>query len=132
VQQQQALQEIVPIGSSRDEAKERLTKAGIEFTTAPGESMYYCSIWQRPDGTRWHLNVAMLFDGENRMYRMREADTVTLSGSGEPTDIWGESVRRRNGGGDDSSQGNEQGRPVTEATDDSIRTAFPGRNSAGR
>src|SRR4029453_841912 len=58
--QQQAVLEVVPRGTPRDDAGRRLKAAGIEYTAGGNGSIYYLSLWQRPDGTRWHINVALL------------------------------------------------------------------------
>lgn len=123
-QQQQAIQEIVPLGTPREQAAERLTKAGIEFTTAAGDSMYYCSTWKRSDGTRWHLNVAMLFDQENKLYRLREADTVAFRETGKSTDGSGGQPQWRSWQSD-QMRGARDAADTT--TDEPIRSAFPGR-----
>lgn len=83
-QQQQAVGEIVPVGTSRNLAAQRLSAAGIEFTTAAGDSIYYCAAWKRPDGTRWHMNVALLFDGENKLYQLREANSTSVPATTGP------------------------------------------------
>lgn len=83
-EQQQAIREIVPLGTSRVQVAERLAKAGIEFTKAAGDSIYYCAAWQRPEGTQWHMNVALLFDREDKLYQVREANTLTLRDTDPP------------------------------------------------
>jgi hypothetical protein len=76
-QQQQAVLEIVPRGTSRVEVERRLRKAGIEFSPGQKNSIYYLGLWNRPDGQRWHINVALLFDNEGRLYQTRPADSAT-------------------------------------------------------
>lgn len=76
-EQQQALLAIVPHGTARDEARQRLQQAGIEFSTGQSQSVYYCTLWNRPDGGRWQLDVALLFDADGRLYATRRGDSET-------------------------------------------------------
>lgn len=114
-EQQQAMRKIVPIGTSREQAADRLTKEGIEFTTGAGDSIYYCSTWKRPDGTRWHMNVAMLFDRENKLYQFREANSVAF----RDTDSLPESTNRtsRNGHAQNSHASTESANSVVQESD---------------
>jgi hypothetical protein len=84
-QQQQAVLDVVPKGTSRGEAENRLRKAGIEFTPGGNGSIYYLSLWNRPDGTRWHISVALLFDSAGKLYESRPADSATGLVSTTPT-----------------------------------------------
>lgn len=130
-QQQQAIQEIIPLGTPWEQAAERLTKEGIEFTTAAGDSMYYCSTWKRSDGMRWHLNVAMLFDQEHKLYRLREADAVAFRETGTPADQQDGLSRRRMWTGDQTRGEDASVDATTESTAQPVRTAFPGRSETG-
>lgn len=76
-QQQQVILEVVPKGSLRSDAERRLKAAGIEYTAGQKNSIYYLSLWNRPDGKRWHINVALLFDSQGKLYQTRVADSVT-------------------------------------------------------
>lgn len=76
-QQQQAVLEIVPRGTTRANAEERLRKAGIEFSPGQKDSIYYLGLWKRADGKRWHIKVALLFDQEGKLYQTRPADSAT-------------------------------------------------------
>ena len=76
-QQQQAVLEVVPRGTSRADAERRLREAGIEFSPGLKNSIYYLGLWKRPDGKRWHIKVALLFDNEGRLYQTRPADSAT-------------------------------------------------------
>src|SRR5262249_74615 len=69
--QQQAVLDVVPKGTSRGEAEKRLRAAGIEFTPGGNGSIYYLSLWNRRDGTRWHISVALLFDSAGKLYESR-------------------------------------------------------------
>src|SRR5437588_12580351 len=70
-QQQQAVLEIVPRGSSRADAEQRLKAAGIEYRQGGKGSIYYLMLWNRPDGQRWHIDVALLFDQSGKLYQTR-------------------------------------------------------------
>jgi hypothetical protein len=76
-QQRQAVLEIVPKGTSRDDAERRLKAAGIEFTPGGKGSIYYLALWNREDGQRWHIDVALLFDPSGKLYQTRAASAST-------------------------------------------------------
>jgi hypothetical protein len=76
-QQRQAVLEIVPRGTSRDDAERRLKAAGIEFTPGGNGSIYYLALWNREDGQRWHIDVALLFDPSGKLYQTRAANAST-------------------------------------------------------
>jgi hypothetical protein len=76
-QQQEAVLAIVPPGTPRGLAEQRLKAAGIEFTPGGNGSIYYLSLWSRADGERWHINVALLFDQAGKLYQTRPADSTT-------------------------------------------------------
>ncbi len=93
-QQQQAVLEIVPRGSSRDEAEKRLKAAGIEYRTGGKGSIYYLMLWNRPDGQRWHIDVALLFDQSGKLYQTRNGSASwearpdePVSGRGGPSNV---------------------------------------------
>jgi hypothetical protein len=71
VEQARKIDEIVPPGSTREEAVSRLKKAGIAGNFGEADSIYYCDIWNRDDSERWHINVALLFDEEGKLYALR-------------------------------------------------------------
>ncbi len=82
-EQQQEILKLVPVGTPRDAAVERLQKAGIDGTFGVSDTVYYCDIWNRPDGERWHLNVALYFDDEGLLYdsRLGQAETGLIDES---------------------------------------------------
>ncbi|MEX0728938.1 MAG: hypothetical protein WD065_21870 [Planctomycetaceae bacterium] len=82
-QQHEAILKIVPLGTPRDDVVNRLTKAGIEGSYGISESIYYCDIWDRSDGARWHVNVALYFDESGNLYDIRpgQADTGPYNGT---------------------------------------------------
>jgi len=83
---------ITPLKTSRDEVVEKLTAAGIEGAFGAShlqqdevqKSIYYCDVWNRENGERWHVDVALLFDGSGLLYgtRQGEAKTGFEAGSG--------------------------------------------------
>jgi len=123
-EQQQAVLEIVPRGTSRGEAIRRLKAAGIEFTPGKKDSIYYLSLWTRANGERWHINVALLFDPAGNLYATRPADSPT-----EPlADAAAESVAA-------SEQGNgwraaTPVSPVSNRDDDLDNVPFPDQPAA--
>jgi len=65
---------VVPKGTRREEALRKLAAAGIEGSFGISRRVYYCELWSRPDGSRWHLNVALLFDETGKLYKTQAAD----------------------------------------------------------
>lgn len=76
-EQQVAVLEVVPLRTLRTEAERKLQAAGIQFTPGANPSIYYCDVWNRPDGSRWQIDVALLFDKEGRLYATRQAAAQT-------------------------------------------------------
>jgi hypothetical protein len=71
---------LVPKGTRRDDALRKLAAAGIEGSFGSSRGIYYCELWNRPDGSRWHLNVAILFDETGKLYKTQAADCdVTIA-----------------------------------------------------
>jgi hypothetical protein len=71
---------LVPKGTRRDDALRKLAAAGIEGSFGISRRVYYCELWNRPDGSRWLLNVALLFDETGKVYKTQAADCdVTMS-----------------------------------------------------
>lgn len=110
-EQQQQVLTIAPIGTPRNEVATRLKKAGIEFTSSAGDSVYYCEAWQRDDGKRWILDVALLFNESGELYaaRRRQADSSLVRGDAPP------------GGSDSSRSGDSPDGERTAAAPDSDR-----------
>jgi len=115
-QQQQAVLEIVPRGTSRTEAERRLRTAGIEYSPGQRNSIYYLGLWNRSDGRRWHINVALLFDKDGRLYQTRPGDSAT-----EPlTDDFRDQSRRQ---ADATSAGGTAG--TGSDSGDELQVPFP-------
>jgi len=72
---------VVPKGTRRDDALRKLAAAGIEGNFGTSRRVYYCELWNRPDGSRWHLNVALLFDETGKLYKTQAADSEVTSSS---------------------------------------------------
>jgi len=72
--QQAELLKVVPLGTPRDQAEQFLQGAGIEYVRAPRNTVIHCTLWNRPNGERWHINVALLFDRNQELYAVRESD----------------------------------------------------------
>jgi hypothetical protein len=73
-EQEKELLAIVPKGIQRDEALRRLAAAGVEGSFGISRRVYYCDLWNRPNGDRWHINVALLFDDTGKLYRTQTAE----------------------------------------------------------
>jgi hypothetical protein len=78
-EQQAQILKLVPVGTPREEALETLRREGVEVQQGASTTIYYCDLWQRPDGSRWHLDVALLFDRQGRLYRTRSASALVDS-----------------------------------------------------
>ncbi len=90
---------MVPKGTRRDDALRKLTEAGIEGSFGISQRVYYCELWNRPDGSRWHLNVALLFDETGKLYKTQAADCditassdKSLPAAGSPRNDSGQSA----------------------------------------
>ncbi|MBI1349224.1 hypothetical protein GC163_23390 [bacterium] len=77
-EQVQTVLEIVPLGTSRDDALKALDKAGFAGGFGSNQSIYYCDIWDQGKGERWHMNVQLLFDDEGKLYATRPDTTGEL------------------------------------------------------
>ncbi|MFQ5733766.1 MAG: hypothetical protein ACE5KM_17650, partial [Planctomycetaceae bacterium] len=56
------IRKIVAIGDPQQDVVKALEQAGIEGEyTRYGNSVYYCQIWDRPDGERWQMSVSLQF-----------------------------------------------------------------------
>jgi hypothetical protein len=71
VEQASRIEELVPLGTTREEAISRLKKEGIAGNFGEADSIFYCDIWNRSDSERWHINVALLFDDDGKLYALR-------------------------------------------------------------
>jgi hypothetical protein len=91
-EQEKEILSLVPKGSRRDDALRKLAAAGVDGSFGISRRVYYCELWKRPDGSRWHLNVALLFDETGRLYKTQAADcdvTVSSDKSVSPTAVQG-------------------------------------------
>lgn len=74
-EQEKEILSLVPKGTRRDDALKRLAAAGVEGSYGISHRVYYCDLWNRKNGERWHINVALLFDDTGRFYRTQVAET---------------------------------------------------------
>jgi hypothetical protein len=74
-EQEKEILTVVPKGTRRDEALRRLVAAGVEGSFGISQRVYYCDLWNRKNGERWHINVALLFDDTGRLYRTQVAES---------------------------------------------------------
>ena len=72
-EQSKELLKIAPLGTPKAEAIQKLEAAGISGEFASRSSIYYCDLWKRENGKRWHLNVALLFNEAGALYKTRPA-----------------------------------------------------------
>ncbi len=128
-EQQRAVLEIVPKGTSRDDAERRMKSAGIEFTRGGSGSIYYLALWNRTDGERWHISVALLFDSMGKLYGTRSADSSTTV---QADDAGGQSPRTSAENPGTSNPPRETLASESDAgapADDQERVPFPGRGN---
>lgn len=69
--------EVVPLKTSRTECERRLEAAGVKTNPSISQSVLYCDQWLRKDGSRWQLDVALLFDENGLLYTTRQASAET-------------------------------------------------------
>jgi hypothetical protein len=119
-EQQQAVLEIVPRGTSRADAERRLRDAGIEYTAGQKNSIYYLGLWNRADGKRWHIKVALLFDKDGRLYQTRTADSATEPLTSEAAVAARRQADTTGADGASSTAGDSRAIP-----DDDLRIPFP-------
>ena len=82
-EQEKEILAVVPKGTKRDEALRRLAAAGIEGSFGVSQRVYYCDLWNRKTGERWHVNVALLFDDNDTLYRTQVAECSVFASPGE-------------------------------------------------
>lgn len=75
--QQQAVLDIAPLGTPRADVERQLKEAGIELSSGAGPSICYCTLWNRANGERWQMDVALLFDQSGKLYATRRAQSET-------------------------------------------------------
>jgi hypothetical protein len=73
-EQEKELSAVVPKGLRREEALRRLTAAGVEGSFGISHRVYYCDLWNRSNGDRWHMNVALYFDDAGKLYKTGTAE----------------------------------------------------------
>jgi len=64
--------EVAPMGTSRDEAVDKLKSAGIDgaFGSARsqfGQEYYCCTTWRRPHGEIWKISLLLHFDKSGKL-----------------------------------------------------------------
>lgn len=84
-QQMTEITKIAPYGTLREKTVSRLEQAGVvgEYSRA-GKSIYYCNLWNRSDGKRWHMTVALLFNAKGEFYAINLADADVQQGDAAP------------------------------------------------
>jgi hypothetical protein len=125
-EQQQAVLEIAPRGTFRDDVGRRLKAAGIEFTSGGNGSIFYLSLWNRPNGERWHINVALLFDPAGNLYQTRTADSTTGLVTGN------DAAEPQHPAAGANARGVRRPVPADVHDDEPERVAFPGQTGAAR
>jgi hypothetical protein len=77
--------EVVPLGTPREDVLKRLKDAGIRGNFGENQSIFYCDVWNREDGERWHINVVLLFNEQGELYATRP--DASTAGPSKPTDV---------------------------------------------
>lgn len=75
-EQEKEVLTIAPLGTKRDDVLRRLATAGIEGNFGISQSVYYCDLWNRENGERWHMNLGLQFNDAGVLYKTQAADTV--------------------------------------------------------
>lgn len=93
-EQREALLDITPVGTPREDVAARLTEAGVQFTCSGDEPVYtagmqcstfYCHRWGLGDGKIWPLDVALLFDESGALYKIRRSSAdIALADAADP------------------------------------------------
>ena len=124
----------MPEGTSREEAQRRLKAAGIDSSPGANGSISYVALWNRPNGERWHMNVALLFDAAGNLYRTRAANAATglAADVGLQPDARAGDPRRSSLATDPSVSARPDARPTATSDDDTERVAFPGQVNPGQ
>ena len=78
-EQVREIKRLVPKGTPRKLAVQRLKKAGIvgDFAEMRYQTLYHCEIWNHPDGHRYHMFVTLQFDDKGLVEGVGETDTPT-------------------------------------------------------
>ncbi|MEX0704152.1 MAG: hypothetical protein WD069_18785 [Planctomycetales bacterium] len=84
-EQKAAIFELAPAGTPRAAAIARLEGAGIAGDWGARDTIYYCNLWERPDGARWQMDVALLFDADGRLYDLRPAEAEIRAAPAAPS-----------------------------------------------
>lgn len=87
-EQSKEILSIAPLGTQKEQAISKLNAAGVMGDFASSPSIYYCDLWERENGKRWHLNVALLFNEAGELYKTRpaQADVSWKSDQNSATD----------------------------------------------
>jgi hypothetical protein len=64
---------LVPVGTDREAAIEKLREAGVNGQFSAGDTIFYCQTWLQDTNERWLVNVDVRFDEEGRVYAYRPA-----------------------------------------------------------
>jgi len=133
-EQQQAVLDVVPAGTSRDEAERRLKAAGIDASPGGNGSIYYIALWKRSNGEHWHMNVALLFDKAGKLYQTRAANAST--GIAEDAELPAEDAtadrRKSSTVSAPPDAAWRKARPEATSDDETERVPFPGQRSNPR
>lgn len=78
-QQIEELQKHLVAGMSREEVMHKLKELGIGGSYGHNTSIYYCDVWQRDRKTLWHINIALLFNDEGKLYKIRPSYDLELT-----------------------------------------------------
>lgn len=84
LQQQDEILKIAPLKTPRPEVERRLKAAGVEISSGISQSVCYCDFWNRKEGARWRIDIALMFDSNDQLYAIRQGSASTAVGDGEP------------------------------------------------
>lgn len=82
VEQATRIQDLAPIGMTREEAVAKLQQSGISGSYGTARTIYYCDTWDQSDKERWHINVELLFNEQGEVHGYRpDPKSVAVNGS---------------------------------------------------
>lgn len=79
------IEKLVVVGTHRDQAVEKLEKAGIKGSFGVNKSTYYCNLWHRDNGETWQMEVALLFDEKGNYIASSSGQSAVIRSTGEVT-----------------------------------------------
>ena len=112
---------LAPLGTSSDKAEKALAEAGIVGNFGSRRNIYYCDLWRREGNADWKMNVALLFDEQGKLYKIRpgQAEVAYLPSETAATDTNARAEQSAAAVGTIRQTSAEQARPDAQAAEQS-------------